>query len=124
RFLLEFLDILFGLGLFLGLAAQEAVGGPVGADADLAAEPLHGAAAGLDARGLVQVVGQFFMGPVGAVKPLLGRSLDDPAFDFLVHRGGDLGLSALGLARSQAIESLVEVGIGPALHGARRRGQI
>ena len=47
---LQSLDFLFGLGLFLGLAAQEAVRGPVDADADLAAEPLHGTAAGLDPR--------------------------------------------------------------------------
>ena len=64
----------------------------------LAAEPLHGRAAGRDAVGLEQVVGQLGVGPVGPVEPLAGRPLDDPAADLLGQVGRDRRGVPLGLA--------------------------
>src|SRR5262249_2289447 len=74
-------QVLLGLLLLDGVAAQIAVGGPVGADVDLLAVTMHGALGGLDALGLFQVVGQFLVGPVGAVEPAAGWAADDPGAD-------------------------------------------
>lgn len=100
------------------------VSGAVDADADLRAEALHGASGGPDALGLQQVIGQLFMGPVGAVQPLLGRPFDDPALDLLGQFGRDVAGLARGLARADAVEATVEIGVEPALHGACGDGQV
>src|SRR5262249_12733404 len=56
-------EVFLGLLLLGRVAAQVAVGGPVGADVDLRAEALHGRARRLDAVCLEQVVGQLLVGP-------------------------------------------------------------
>ena len=61
--------------------------------------------------GLVEVIDQFLVGPVGPVQPLLGWSLDDPAPDLVSQGGRDLGGSAFGLAWAQSVQALVQVGI-------------
>ena len=71
-------DLGAGGRLFGRVAAEEAVGRPVRADAVLGPESLHGRGRHAEAAGLVQVVGQFGVGPVGAVEALLGRPVDDP----------------------------------------------
>src|SRR6516162_8713359 len=58
-------DILLSLRLLVGVAAQVTVGRAVQADTDLLAEPLDGGTRGLDALGLLQVVGEFFVSPIG-----------------------------------------------------------
>src|SRR5262249_57162997 len=75
--------VLPGLFLLGRVAAQVAVGRPVRADADLRAEALHGAARGLDAFGLEQVVGQLLVRPVGPVEPAAGPPADDPGLDLV-----------------------------------------
>jgi hypothetical protein len=74
--------------------------------------------------GLEQVVGQFGMGPVGPVQPLSDRPLDDQAADLLTQVSRDLRLSALGLARPQAGESVLQVGVEPTLDGAGGHPQV
>src|SRR5689334_21423852 len=64
------------------------------------------------------------MGPVGAVESLLGRSVDDPAADLVGQSSRDFAGCALGLARPQTIEALVQVGVEPALDGSRAEGQV
>jgi hypothetical protein len=100
------------------------VAGAVQADAELAAEAADGGPAGADALGLEQVVGQLLVGPVGAVEALRGRPLDDPALEFVGQYGGDLAGLARGQARTQAVEPAFEVGVEPALDGARGDGQV
>lgn len=101
------------LGLFDRIAPQQAVGRPIRPDLVLAAEPLHGRAAGGDAVGLPPVVGQLGMGPVGPIEPLGRRPVDDPAAD-----DRDRQRLALGLARPQGGDAALEVGIEPVLDGA------
>src|SRR5262245_42174907 len=117
-------QLLPGLLLPGRVAAQVAVGGPVGADAELAAQPLHRRAAGADAVGAVQVLGQLLVGPVGPVQPLPGRPLDDPAAEFGAQLRRDLGPGAGGLARGEAVGAALEVGVEPALHGAGAHPQV
>jgi hypothetical protein len=74
--------------------------------------------------GLLQVVGQLGMGPVGPVQPLLDRPLDDPAADLLAQMSRDLRRSALGLSGPEAVEAPVEVGVEPALDGAGRDREV
>src|SRR5581483_4815174 len=116
--------VLLGLRLLHGVAALVMVGGAVDADADLLAVALHPRARGADAFGLVQVVGQLLVGPVSAVEALLARALDDPAFDLVGQSGRDLSRRARGLAWAQAIEPALQVGVEPALDGARGDGQV
>jgi hypothetical protein len=100
------------------------VAGAVQADAQLAAEAADGGPAGADALGLEQVVGQLLVGPVGAVETLLGRPLDHPALHLVGQPGGDLAGVARGLARADALEAALQVGVEPALDGARGTGQV
>src|SRR5262249_58603352 len=95
-------DVLAGLLLLGGVAAQVAAGRAVQADADLAAEAAHGGAVGADAFGLLQVVGQLRVGPVSPLQALLGRPLDDPTADLVGQAVGDVGRSSLGLASAEA----------------------
>jgi len=97
---------------------------PVQADADLAAEAADRGTAGADAVGLIQVVGQFLMGPVGPVQAVCGRPVDDPAADRLGQATGNGRRPALGLAASQPVGAALEVGVEPALDAARRDGQV
>src|SRR4051812_13831729 len=108
----------------MGVAAQEAVSGAVQADADLAAEAADGGPAGADAFGFEQGVGQLLVGPVGAVETLFGRPFDDPALDLVGRLGGDLTGVTFGLARADAAEAALQVGVEPALHAARGDGQV
>src|SRR5262249_42685847 len=116
--------VLLGLCLLDGVAALVVVGGAVDGNADLLAVTLHGRARGADAFGLVQVVGQLLVGPVGPVQPLLGRPLDDPAFDLVGQAGGALAGLAWGLGRAQAVEPTIQVGVEPALHRTRGYSQV
>ena len=63
------------------------------------------------------MVGQLGVGPVGPVQPLLGWPLDDPTADLAGHLGRDCRGLPLGLARSEAIEAPVQVGVEPSLDG-------
>src|SRR5262249_14011163 len=92
------------------------VGRPVQADADPGAEALHGAAGGLDALGLAEVVGEFLVGPVGPVQALLGRPVDDPTAHVVGQGLGNLARFALGFAGLQAVEPAFGVGVEPAGH--------
>src|SRR5262245_43352467 len=107
-----------GLSLLGRVAAQQAVGGAVGPHAELLAEAQHGRAAGPDARGLVQVVGQLGVGPVGSVQAAGGRPVEDPAADRVGQGGRDLGCRALSLSGRQAVQAPLQVGVEPAGHGA------
>jgi len=117
-------DVFIGLLLLVGVATQQAVGGTVQPDADLAAETPDGSPAGSAALGLEEVVGQFLVGPAGAVQTLFGRPVDDPTPDRVGQGVGDGRLSPLGLAAAQPVEALVEVGVEPALDGAWGDGQV
>ena len=81
------------------------------------AEDLHRRLLHVDAPGLVQVVGQFGVGPVGAVQPLLGRAVEHP----LLQQGSqllrELGPGARGVPGLQAVQAALEVGVEPALDG-------
>src|SRR3954468_15689298 len=88
----------------------------------LVVRPLHGRAGRGDAVGLVQVVGQLFVGPVGAVEPLLGGPLDDPTADLFRQGSGDLAGGTFGFTRTQAAEAALQVGVEPALDGTRGDG--
>ena len=55
-------------------AALVVVAGAVQAGAELAAEAADGGPAGAEALGLEQMIGQFLVGPGGAVEALRGRS--------------------------------------------------
>jgi hypothetical protein len=85
---------------------------------------MHGRAGGADAVGLEQVIGQLGVRPVGTVQPLLGRPLDDPAFDLVGQRGGDLAGGSLGLAGLQAVEAAFQIGIEPTGNGAAVDAQV
>src|SRR5262249_34503779 len=106
-------QVLLGPGLLLGVAALVVVGRPVQPDADSGAEALHGAAGGLDAAGLAQVVGEFLVGPVGSVQALLGRPIDDPAAHVVGQCCGDLARLALGFLGLQPAQPTVAIGVEP-----------
>ncbi len=106
-------EFLSGLGLPHRIAPQEAVGGAIPADARPATGPLHGRAAGRDASGLPQVVGQLGVSPVGPIGPPAGRAIDHPAADLLGQLGWDRRGMALGLARFQGGEAAIEVSVEP-----------
>ncbi len=55
---------------------------------------------------LGQVFRQFFMGPVGAVEPLLGGTCDDPAADLVGQSEGDLAWGAWGVAWAESVQVL------------------
>src|SRR5262249_56879283 len=100
-----------------------AVDGPIGSDARLVAGHLHGRLLHADARGLVEVVGQLGVGPVGPVEPLLGRPLDPPAAT--AGRGRrSAWASPPRFTGAQAVEAALQVGVEPALDGARGDAQV
>jgi hypothetical protein len=107
-----------------GVAAQVAVGRPVGADVDLGTVAVHGALGGLDTLGLSQVVGQALIRPVGAVQAAAGRAGDDPGADVVGQLGGDVAGLARGLAWPQTVEAAFQVGVEPALHTAAVEAQV
>ena len=117
-------DVFSGLGLLVGVAALVVVAGAVKADAQLAAEAPHGRPAGADALGFEQVVGQLLVSPVGAVEPMLGRPVDDPAAHLVGQGSGEFAGLAFGLLGSQGLEAGVAVGIEPAGHGLSVHAQV
>src|SRR5262249_24970192 len=110
-------QVLLGPGLFLGVAPQVAVGGSVQPNADLGAEALHGTAGGLQAACLAEVVGEFLVGPVGPVEPLLGRPVDGPGAQVVSQGGRDMAGLAGGLLGLQSNEAAVAVSVEPTGNG-------
>src|SRR5262249_8888376 len=106
-------QVLLGPGLLRGFAALVVVGRPVQADADLGAEALDGTAGGLDAAGLAEVVGEFLVGPVGPVQPLLGGTVDYPCADLVGQCCGNLARFAFGLPGLKPVKPSVAVGVEP-----------
>src|SRR5262249_31161099 len=73
----------------------------------------HGAAGGLDAAGLAEVVGEFLVGPVGPVQALLGRPVEDPTTHGIGQGCGDLARFALGFPGLKPVQPSVAVGVEP-----------
>lgn len=115
---------MLGLLLRRRVRTQVAVGGPVQADVELAAQTLDGRAAGANAVAVVQVLSQFLVGPVGPIQPLLGRPFDHPAAELLRQGRRDLGSGTGRLVWAEAIRPPFEVGIKPALDGAGTHPQL
>src|SRR5262249_25888606 len=94
----ELRQFLAGGSLLDGIATQEAVRRPIDADAQLATEATDRRAAGPDALGLEQVIGQLGIGPVGPVESLLGRPLLHPRLDLVGQVSWDFRSGPLRLA--------------------------
>src|SRR4051812_22911690 len=88
------------------------------------AEDLHGGFLHAYSLGLVEVIGQFGVGPVGPVQALLHGPVDHPLLQERSEVGGEFGGGAGGLAGSQALEAAIQIGVEPALDGAGSNAKV
>src|SRR5262249_39872030 len=63
-------------------------------------------------------------GPVGSVQPLPDGAVDDPLLQDRSEVGRQLGLSPGGLARAEALQAALQVGVEPALDTAGADGEV
>src|SRR5262245_59002998 len=87
-------------------------------------ERLQGRLADAQAVTLVAGFGQLSVGPVGAPPAGGVGPADDPVAEDGGKLGEERGGGALGLLGPQSVEVAVEVGVEPALDGARRDAEV
>lgn len=120
RLLFELQELLLGCVLFLGIAAQEAVGGSVGTNAVPTGEVADGAATDADSLVLMQVSRQLRIGPLGAQPTAGHRALHDPLLQRRCQRGCKQGPWSGPPADVETRKTLLAIQPNEAAHGPHR----
>jgi hypothetical protein len=117
-------EVFLGGGLLGRIAPQESIRWAVGMNAMLTTEDLERRRTDAQPLGLIEVVGQLRVGPIGAIQPTGGWPINHPLPQNGRQVCREFGRRALGLAGTEASKATIQVGVEPALHRALRRAGV